>query len=194
VQGARVRLRGPDRAGSSTRLRPRRVGQGRAARGPPSGEGGRGWPGRRGVLDGEVREQRVALEDHPEVAPLRRQVRDARAVHEDVARAGLDEPRDDHEQRGLPRARRPEEREELPQRHLERDAVDGGETYLLVLSDKPRWSSRCSSPATEAPRTSTCSTSTRVATRYGSCSETVNPAWDHRERDVSSRERQAATR
>ena len=86
------------------------------------------------VEDGEVREQRVALEDHAEVALLGRQVRDARVVDEDVARRGLDEAGDDHEQRGLPRAGWAEQRQELTARHVERHAVHGGDA-AVVLGD-----------------------------------------------------------
>ena len=58
----------------------------------------------------------------------------SRVVDEDVARRGLDEARDDHQERGLARAGRAEQRQELAARHVERHAVDGGDA-AVVLGD-----------------------------------------------------------
>ena len=62
--------------------------------------------------DGEMREDRVALEDHPEVALLRREAGDGGAVDEDLAARGMEEAGHHHQRGRLPRAARSQEREE----------------------------------------------------------------------------------
>ena len=51
--------------------------------------------------------------------------RDVLAREDDLAAVRLDEAGDDPEQRGLPAARRAQEREELARGHVERHLVDG---------------------------------------------------------------------
>ena len=69
--------------------------------------------------DRQVREQRVVLEHHADVALVRRQVGRELAVDPDLARRRLDEPGDHHQQRRLARARGPEQRHELALAHVE---------------------------------------------------------------------------
>ena len=63
--------------------------------------------------DGEVREQRVVLEHHAEVALVRRGSRDRLAVEHDVAGGRRLEAGEHHQRRRLARARRTEQGEEL---------------------------------------------------------------------------------
>ena len=76
-------------------------------------------PERHVLGHGHVREERVVLEDEPDRPPLGRHRDAARRVEPDrVARAhrpilGREEPGDRAQHRGLPRARRPDEREAL---------------------------------------------------------------------------------
>ena len=65
------------------------------------------------LLDRQVREQRVVLEHHADVALVRRLVGRQLAADPDLACRRLDQPGDDHQQRGLARARGPEQRQEL---------------------------------------------------------------------------------
>ena len=65
------------------------------------------------VVDGEMREQRIALEDHAEIAPLRRQPGHVAAVEQHAPAAGRDEAGDAHQDRRLARAGRAEQRDEL---------------------------------------------------------------------------------
>ena len=71
-----------------------------------------------------VRVQRVALEDHRDVAMPRCQVGDVTAADGDVAARDLLQPRDRAEQRRLPAARRADERDELSIADFERDVID----------------------------------------------------------------------
>ena len=72
---------------------------------------------------GEVRKQRIALEHHAEVALVRRQVLDRLAVQQDAAAGRRHEARDRHQHRGLARARRSEQRQELATRDAQRHVV-----------------------------------------------------------------------
>ena len=71
------------------------------------------------VAHGEVRIERVALEDHRDVALARRLVRDVATGQSNRAGVGLFEPGDEPEQRGLPAAARADEHGERPLRNLE---------------------------------------------------------------------------
>src|SRR6185312_13168666 len=71
-----------------------------------------------------VREQGITLEDHAEIALLRRQVGDDALAHADVAAGRLDEAGDRHEDRRLARSRGAEQRQELAALDGERDVVD----------------------------------------------------------------------
>src|SRR2546426_9721166 len=83
------------------------------------------------VLDGRAPgEERVLLEDHPAIGA---RVGDLAAVHEDIARGGLDEARDHVEQRGLPAARWTEEAGEAVLRQLEADLVEGERALRVAL-------------------------------------------------------------
>jgi hypothetical protein len=70
-----------------------------------------------------VGEQRVVLEDHAEVALLRRQDVDALAVDEDLTVGQGEQPREAVQRGGLPAARRSEQGDELarPDRQVEVD-------------------------------------------------------------------------
>ena len=78
-------------------------------------------PERHVVVHVEVLEERVALEDGVDVAPVRRHRLDRLALEEDAALARLLEPGDHPQRRGLAAARRAEQREELalPNRDVE---------------------------------------------------------------------------
>jgi hypothetical protein len=79
------------------------------------------------LLDGEVREERVVLEDRVHVALVRRGLGHVDLVEEDLALGRALEARD-HAQGGrFAAARWAEEREELARRHLQVDPGDGGE-------------------------------------------------------------------
>ena len=82
------------------------------------------------VEDCHVREQRIALEDHADVALLGRPPDNRLSAHEDLAACRLLEARHEHESRGLARAARPEQRDELSLADLERQAVDGDGTAI----------------------------------------------------------------
>ena len=83
----------------------------------------------------QVRVERVVLEDHRDVALLRRQVVDDAAADRDRAVGDLLEPRD-HAQRGrLAAARRADEDEELAVADVEREVVDGLDAVVVDLVD-----------------------------------------------------------
>src|SRR5262249_26727574 len=71
-----------------------------------------------------VAEERVVLEDEPDVALPYRRVGHVLLVVEDRPRIRDLEPRDDPQQRRLARARRPEQREQLAVGHLQADVVE----------------------------------------------------------------------
>nr|WP_206080160.1 hypothetical protein [Propioniciclava coleopterorum] len=70
-------------------------------------------PERDVALDGEVREQRVALEHHPEAALLTREGVDAPPVEQDLAVGERQQPRQAVERGGLAAPGRPEQGDEL---------------------------------------------------------------------------------
>src|SRR5262249_9668974 len=71
-----------------------------------------------------VREERVVLEDHADVAMLWRHPGHWPRVDGDLAGRGWREPGDHHERRGLAGAARAEQRDELSPRDLQIDRVD----------------------------------------------------------------------
>jgi hypothetical protein len=77
------------------------------------------------LADGHVRVQRVALEDHRDVAVHRVEIVDDAAADPDLAVGELLQARRQAEHRCLAGARRPDEHDELPVRDLEVHAVDG---------------------------------------------------------------------
>jgi hypothetical protein len=73
------------------------------------------------AADGQIRKDRVVLEHHAGVAPVRGQRVDALAAEADGARLNVAKARDHAQQRRLAAARRPEQREEFAVANLERD-------------------------------------------------------------------------
>ena len=74
-----------------------------------------------------VREHGVALEDHRDPAPARRQVGGVPPADPHTAAVDLLQPREPAQQRRLPAARGPEQDDELAVRHVEVDVVDRGD-------------------------------------------------------------------
>src|SRR3989442_1740185 len=68
---------------------------------------------------GHVAKQRIVLEDEPDVALARREVRDVLVLEQHGARIGYFEARDDAQQRGLPGPRRAEQSEQIAVGHVE---------------------------------------------------------------------------
>ncbi len=112
--------------------------------------------------DGEVRIERVVLEDHRDVALLRRQVGDVAVADEDRAGVDLLEPGEHAQRRRLARARRADEDEELAVLDLEVERVDRRARPCRRRSASPARSARPPSappPAARAarrPRTAPC--------------------------------------
>src|SRR5690606_10257213 len=75
------------------------------------------------LRDRHVREERVVLEDHAEVAAVRRQRRDVAPAQPDGSRGDVGEARDHVERGGLARAARPEQGEELAGGDVDVDVV-----------------------------------------------------------------------
>jgi len=71
-----------------------------------------------------VRVERVALEDHRDVAVFRREVGDVAIADADRARVDGLEPGDHAQHRGLTATRRPDEHEKLRVVHVQVDGVD----------------------------------------------------------------------
>ena len=116
------------------------------------------------VLHVEVLEQRVALEDRVDVAPVGRHGLDRLALEEDLALARLLEAGDHPQRRRLPAARRAEQREELALLDLEVEVVHRDRVCRSAWS-RPRSGSRLT------PRsrpTSTPSPLSRRPSRRGS--------------------------
>ena len=87
------------------------------------------------LLDGHVRVERVALEDHRDVAVLRRQVVDDSVADADLAVADLLEARE-HPQGGrLPAARGPHEHHQLAVLDCEVEVPDGLRSVAVDLRD-----------------------------------------------------------
>jgi hypothetical protein len=82
-------------------------------------------PEREVVVDGHVRVERVALEDHRHVSILRRQVVDDAVADPDLAVADLLQAGQHPQRRRLPAAGRPDEHHELAVGDLEVEVVDG---------------------------------------------------------------------
>jgi hypothetical protein len=87
------------------------------------------------VVDGHVRVERVALEDHRHVAVLRRQVVDDAVADLDLARADLLQAGEHPQRRRLPATGRPDEHHELPVGDLEIEVVDGLRSVRVDLRD-----------------------------------------------------------
>ena len=83
----------------------------------------------------QVRVERVVLEDHRDVALLRRHVLTTRPPIEIVAVRDLLEPRDHAQRRRLAAARRADEHEELAVARLERQVEDGLDAVVVDLVD-----------------------------------------------------------
>jgi len=77
-----------------------------------------------------VREQGVVLEDRVDVAPVGRAPRDVDAVELHGSGVGLLEAGDQPQRRGLARAGRAEQGEELAAAHLEVEPVHGGDVAV----------------------------------------------------------------
>ena len=90
--------------------------------------------------DGLVRPHRVRLEEHAHPAALGWHGLSGRrepAIPEpDLPRVGREEARDQAEGRGLPAARRPEQREQLAVPDLEREIPDGGDVLAVALGQR----------------------------------------------------------
>ena len=109
--------------------------------------------GERDVLeDAHVREQRVVLEDHPEVAPVSRRARDGAAVEEDLAGVRLQEPGDEVQRRRLAGAARAEQRDEAAGRDLERHPVHGEDRAESLHQPLERQRRAGASPTVGDPR------------------------------------------
>ena len=88
-----------------------------------------------------MREKRVVLEDHADVAPVGRHRRDRVVVDVDLAGGRDLEPGQHHQRRRLARAGGPEQRDELAGRDIERDVVDrdhGAVSLLDAVEDDAR--------------------------------------------------------
>ena len=75
-------------------------------------------------LDGQIRVERVALEDHRHVAILRREIGDVARADEDRSRVDLLETGEHAQRRGLARPRRPDEHHQLAVVDVELECVD----------------------------------------------------------------------
>ena len=84
------------------------------------------------LADVHVREQRVILEHDADVALVRRHEGDVAVAEMDRAGRGLDEAAEDAEQRGLSGPRRPEQRDELTRRDLERDVIERADRVVIL--------------------------------------------------------------
>ena len=84
-----------------------------------------------------VRKQRVALEDHAEIALVRRHPGDVVATHKNVACVRIFEACDGHQDRGLAGAGGAEKRQEFAGLDLQRDPVDRGHG-AEALDDRPQ--------------------------------------------------------
>jgi hypothetical protein len=78
-----------------------------------------------------VREQRVILEHHADVALVRRQERHVAVAEMDRTRRGLNEAAEDAEQRGLAGSGRPEQRDELARRDIQGDVVKRADRVIV---------------------------------------------------------------
>ena len=96
--------------------------------------------------DGHVRVERVVLEDHRDVAPLRREVVDDRVADANLAFGDLLEARDHPQGSRLPAPRGADEDDELAVLDLEIELIDGtgavGVDLARAVKDDPRHVSR----------------------------------------------------
>ena len=76
------------------------------------------------LRNAHMREQRVGLKHHADVALVRRDSGDGGAIEQDLAGIGGEKAGDQIEHRGLARAARPEQRHECSGGDCERDVVD----------------------------------------------------------------------
>ena len=84
--------------------------------------------------DGHVAEQGVVLEDEPDLALTRGDMRDVAAVQRHAAAIELGQARDRAQERALATAARPEQHEELALRHRDRYVVHYRDA-LVALGD-----------------------------------------------------------
>src|ERR1700691_5608202 len=77
------------------------------------------------VVHGEVRKERVGLEDRIDVALIRWRPGDVLAAEEDLPARRLFEAADHAQRRGLAAARRSQQREELAGGEPEREGIEG---------------------------------------------------------------------
>ena len=126
--------------------------------------------------DGQVRVERVVLEDHRDVALLRRHVVDDAAADRDRAVGDVLEP-GDHAQRGrLAAARRADEHEELAVRDVERQVEDGLHAVVVDLVDfVERDVSHVSSPNSPDVEGGTVAGRTAVAVERVAAVERLEP-------------------
>ena len=78
-----------------------------------------------------MRKERVVLEHHADIAPVRGYAADVRVVDQDLPGFGLDEPGDRAQQRGLAAAARPEKAEEFSIGEIERHLVESHQLPTL---------------------------------------------------------------
>jgi hypothetical protein len=78
------------------------------------------------AADGHVREQRVVLEHHADVALVRRHADDLAVAEQDAAGVGPGEAGQHHQQRRLAGPGRSEQRQELAALDVEADVVERG--------------------------------------------------------------------
>ena len=82
-----------------------------------------------------VREQRVVLEHHADLALVRRQARQRLALEQDLAGGRRLEAGEHHQRRRLARARGPEQRQELAALDVEMEIVDDARDAVVGLAD-----------------------------------------------------------
>src|SRR5262249_50506788 len=92
--------------------------------------------------DAHVRVERVALEHHRHVSMPRREVRDVPPADEDLAARDLLETGDRTEQRRLPAAGRPDQRDDLAISDRKRDVVDRRDVSGEHLAHVPKFDLR----------------------------------------------------
>ena len=90
------------------------------------------------LAHGHVRVQRVVLEDHRDVAVLRRALVDDLVADAQLALGDVLEPGDHPQRRRLPAARRADEDHELAVGDVEVEVLDGLEAVAVALGDVAR--------------------------------------------------------
>ena len=82
-----------------------------------------------------MREERIVLENHADVALVRRNIVDGGAVEDDLTVGGGLKARDHHQAGGLPRAGRPQHREEFTLHDIEVEVLDHEGLTVVALLD-----------------------------------------------------------